>query len=73
MRVRYLYSPNGVDFDSPEEAEAAGNYEDLSFAAGETRIKTILIPILQSYIKIQIVNLDSSVGVVVDAWRTMLR
>jgi len=73
VRVRYLYSPNGVDFDSPEEAEAAGNYEDLSFAAGETRIKTILIPILQSYIKIQIVNLDSSVGVVVDAWRTMLR
>ena len=73
VRVRYLYSPNGVDFDSPEEAEAAGNYEDIGLAAGATRIKTILIPILQSYVKIQVVNLDPSYSVVVDAWRVLLR
>ena len=73
MRVRYLYSPDGVNFDSPEDAEAAGNYEDLSFVAGATRIRTILIPILQSYVKVQVVNLDTSYAVTVDAWRTLLR
>ena len=73
VRVRWLYSPDGTNFDTVEDAEAAGNYEDLSFAAGETRIKTILIPIFQSYVKVQIVNLDSSASVTVDAWRVCLR
>ena len=73
VRVRYLYSPNGVDYDSVEDAETQGNYEDLSFTAGETRQRTVLIPILQPYVKVQIVNLDLSYSVVVDAWRTSMR
>jgi len=73
VRVRWLYSPDGTNFDSVEDAEAQGNYEDLSFAAGETRQRTVLIPILQSYVKIQIVNLDTSYAVTVDAWTTLMR
>ena len=73
VRVRWLYSPDGTNFDSVEDAEAQGNYEDLSFAAGETRQRTVLIPILQSYVKIQIVNLDTSYAVTVDVWTTLMR
>ena len=73
VRVRWLYSPDGTNFDSPEEAEAAGNYEDIGLIAGASRIRTILIPIFQSYVKIQVVNLDTSYAVVVDAWRVCLR
>ena len=73
VRVRWLYSPDGTNFDSVEDAEAQGNYEDLSFAAGETRQKTILVPIFLPYVKVQIVNLDSSVSVTVDAWTTLMR
>ena len=73
VRVRWLYSPDGSDFDSVEDAEDASNYEDLSFTAGATRQRTVLIPLLQPYVKVQVVNLDSSYSVVVDAWRTLMR
>ena len=73
VRVRWLYSPDGTNFDSVEDAEDAGNYEDLSFSAGATRQRTILIPVFQRYVKVQVVNLDTSYGVVVDAWRLQMR
>ena len=73
IRVRWLYSPDNSNFDSPEDAEAQGNYEDLSFAAGATRQRTILIPIFQPFIKVQIINLDTSYEVVVDAWSILMR
>jgi len=73
VRVRYLYSPDGTNFDSPEEAEAAGNYEDIGLAAGASRIRTVLIPLFMPYVKVQVVNLDTSYAVVVDAWRVLMR
>jgi len=73
VRVRWLYSPDGTNFDSVEDAEAQGNYEDLSFAAGETRQRTVLVPIFLPYVKVQIVNLDTSYAVTVDAWTTLMR
>jgi len=73
VRVRWLYSPDGSNFDSVEDAEDASNYEDLSFTVGATRQRTVLIPLLQPYVKVQVVNLDSSYAVTVDAWRTLLR
>jgi len=73
VRVRWLYSPDGTNFDTPEDAEAAGNYDDLSFAAGQTRTKTTLIPLFQPYVKVQIVNLDPVYDVVVDVWRVLMR
>jgi len=73
VRVRWLYSMDGVNFDSPEDAEDQGNYEDLTFSAGATRQRSVLIPIFAPYVKIQIVNKDSSYGVTVDVWYTLMR
>jgi len=73
VRVRWLYSPDGTNFDSEDSAEAEGQYADLTFTAGTTKTETVLIPIFQNYVKIQIVNLDTSVSVTVDAWTTKLR
>ena len=73
VRVRWLYSPDGTNYDSPEDAENQGNYKDLTFAAGATRQRTVLIPILTDNIRVQIVNLDSSYSVSVDVWSLKLR
>ena len=73
VRVRYSYSPNRIDFDSEDAAEAEGQYNNIAFAAGETKVETMLIPLLQPYLSAQIVNLDSSVSVTVDVWITLLR
>jgi len=73
IRVRWLYSPNGSDYDSEDAAEAEGQYKDLTFDSNSTKIETVLIPIFQPYVKIQIVNKDTSYSVTVDAWKTLLR
>jgi len=73
VRVRWLYSPDGTDFDSIEEAEVVGNYEDIGLAAGASRVRTILIPLFMPYVKVQVVNLDTSYVVVVDAWKVLMR
>jgi len=73
VRVRWLYSPDGSNYDSPEDAEDAGNYEGLTFEKGKTRQRTLLIPLFQPYVRVQIVNLDSSYSVTVDVWTTLLR
>jgi hypothetical protein len=73
VRVRWLYSADGASFDSPEDAEAAGNYEDLSFAAEATRQRTVVIPLFQPYVKVQVVNRDASYAATVSCWRTLLR
>ena len=73
VRVRWMYSPDGSNYDTPEDAEAQGNYEDLTFEKGKTRQKTIKIPIHQPYVKIQIINKDSSYSVIIDVWTTLIR
>lgn len=73
VRVRWLYSQDGVSFDSPEDAEEAGNYGDLTFEAGATRQATTLIPLFTPYVKVQLVNKDADHPVAVTVWRTMLR
>ena len=73
VRVRWLYSPNGSDFDSEDAAEAEGQYNDITFTAGATKVETVLIPLFQPYVKVQIVNKDTSYSVTVDAWKTLLR
>lgn len=65
VRVRWLYSQDNSDYDSPEDAEDQGNYEDLTFEAGKTRQRTVLIPALTDFIKVQVVNLDTSYPVAV--------
>jgi len=73
VMAKWLYSPDGTNYDSPEDAEAEDNYEELSIAAGETRQRTILVPLFTPYVKIQVVNLDNNAAVTVDAWTTMVR
>jgi hypothetical protein len=73
VRIRWLYSQDGVSFDSPEDAEEAGNYGDLTFATGATRQGTTLIPLFTPYVKIQAVNKDADHPVTVTVWKTMLR
>ncbi len=72
VRVRWLYSPDGSNFDSTNDAEDAGNYEDLTFSAGATRQRTILIPILSDDMRVQIANQDDSKAVTVSAWKVLL-
>jgi len=73
VRVRWLYSSDNTNFDSSADAEDAGNYADLTFSAGATRQRTVLIPLLQKYTKVQIVNQDASKAVVVDVWKALMR
>lgn len=73
VRVRWLYSQDGASFDSPEDAEEAGNYADLTFVAGATRQGTTLIPLFTPYVKVQLVNKDADHPVTVTVWKTMLR
>jgi len=73
VRVRWLYSQDGVNYDSPEDAELVGNYSDLSFSAGAARQQTIPMKVLAPYIKVQIANLDPANAVVIDAWSLTMR
>ena len=73
VRVRWLYSPDNTNFDSSADAEDVGNYSDLTFSAGATRQRTVLIPLLQKYTKVQIVNQDASYAVKVSAWKVLIR
>jgi len=73
VRIRWLYSPDGTNFDSEDAAEAEGQYNDLTFDSNSTKIETVLIPIFQPYVKVQVVNLDTSYPVTVDVWKTLLR
>jgi hypothetical protein len=73
VRVRWLYSPDGTNYDSPEDAETQGNYYDVSFAAGATRQATVLVPLLAPYVKVQVVNMDSAIAATVDLWTWFVR
>jgi len=68
VRVAWLNSPDGVNFDSPDDAVAQGNYYDPSFAAGATRQATVLIPLFAPYVRILIVNKDSTNAATVNLW-----
>lgn len=73
VRVRWLYSPDGSNYDSPEDADAQGNYYDPSFTAGATRQATLLIPILAPYVRVQIANKDSTYAHTLSTWTLTLR
>jgi hypothetical protein len=73
IRVRWLYSPDGVNYDSPEEADAQRNYYDFTVEPEATRQATILVPILTPYVRIQIVNMDPVEGVYLSVWTLTVR
>jgi len=73
VRVRWLYSADNVNFDSPEDAEKVGNSEDLTFSAGDTRQRTVIIPLFKPYVKVQVMNLDETYAATITVWKTLLR
>jgi len=72
VRVLWLYSQDGTNFDSVNDAMAQGNYYDLSFAAGGTAQATLFIPLLAPYVQILIINKDSSNAATVNLWTLFL-
>jgi hypothetical protein len=68
VRVYFLHSPDGTNFDSPEDAEAQGNYVDVTFAAGATRQVTIPVAYPGMYMKVVVKNLDTSYPATVTVW-----
>jgi len=73
VRVVWLYSPDGTNFDTVDDAVAQGNYYDLSFAASATRQATVLIPLLAPYVRVQVINKDSTNAATVSMWTLLLR
>ena len=73
IRVRWLYSPDGTNYDSPEEADAQGNYYDPTFTAGGTIQTTLLVPIFTPYVRIYITNKDSTYSHVLNVWTLTMR
>ena len=73
VRVVWLYSQDGTNFDSPDDAVVQSNYYDLSFAAGATRQATVLIPLFTPYVRILIINKDSTNAATVNLWTLFTR
>ncbi len=73
IRVRYLYSADGANYDSIEDADAAGNYFEPTFAAGVTRQRSEIIAFISPYIRISITNKDSANTVTVSMWTVMVK
>ena len=68
VRVRWLYSPDGVNYDSVEDSEAQGYYYNLSFKPGSVRQATVPIPLLSPHVRVEVVNLDPEYPVTLDLW-----
>jgi len=73
VKIRWLYSPDGSNFDSIEEADNQGNYYNMTYGAGAVRQTTVVVPLLTPFVKIQIFNQDASNPVVVDVWTVEVR
>ena len=73
VRILWLYSHDGVSFDSVDDAVALGNYYDVSFAAGASRQATVLVPLLAPYVKVVVVNKDAANAATVNLWTWYVR
>jgi len=71
VRVRVLYSFDGTNFDSEEDADAEENYFEPSFSAGATRQRSVIFALLSPYVRIRVTNLDGAQAVTVTLWRAL--
>jgi len=71
VRIRWLYSHDGVSFDTPEDADAEGNYFEPTFVAGATRQRSTVIAFVSPYVRLSLVNLDPTYAVTVDHLTTV--
>lgn len=72
VRVRWLYSPDGTNYDSPDAADNEKNYQDIYFSAGDTIQETLLIPIFMPYIKVHVYNKDTVESVTLNSMSIVL-
>lgn len=73
VRLIYLYSHDGVNYDGEEDAIDAGNYADLTFAPGQTRQRSEILAALPKYVRVRVRNKDLSAPVTVSLWRCVVR
>jgi len=73
VRVIWMHSPDGINYDDEDNAINAGNYEDLYFSAGATVQRTIIIPLASPYILVRVKNLDASYPVTITVWKWYMR
>jgi len=71
VRVRILYSFDGTNFDTDADADAEGNYFEPTFAAGATRQRSVIFPLLTPCVRIRVTNLDGAQPVTVSLWRSL--
>lgn len=65
VRLDVLYSPDGVNYDTDTD----DTYTH-PFTAGQTKQKTYIVTIIHPYVKLRVVNLDTTYDVTVDLWVT---
>jgi len=65
VRINWLYSYDGINYDTLADSEAEGNYFEPTFAAGETRQRSTILAFLSPYVRFRIENLDTTYSVVV--------
>ena len=71
VRLYWLYSADGTNYDTIADAEEARNYVDPTFSAGGTRQRSEVIPFLSPYVRLVVSNLDAN-PVTVSLWTVRL-
>ena len=69
-RIVWLYSPDGENYDSVDEAERRGNYYDIVIPLPNEKERqiTLVIPAATPHIKVMVINANPEVKIRVDAW-----
>ena len=73
IKVRLLYSPDGINYDSNEDADAAGNYFEPSFSPGTTRQRSEIAAYVSPYVILSIINLDTIRPATISLWTVMVK
>ena len=72
-RIYWLYSPDGTNYDTIDEATDEGNYVDVIAGANATKQRTVIVPVITRYLRIRVENQDASVSINANVWITYLR
>ena len=67
IKIEVYWSPDGTNYDTDTDEVYTH-----PFSAGATKQKTYVIQCVHPYLRIKIVNEDSSYGVTVNAWVTYI-
>jgi len=76
VRIVYMYSFYGIDYDDEDNAVDAGNYEDMVIPTGQigvVRQRSFIIAALAPYVRLRVKNLDAANDVTINLWRVIVR